>query len=114
MPKDDDARAIGKEHGKNAGSWVIDGNTTEETARHIVQGIEDGDPEVLDSLPAPDLGGQWADSYTERDLFEELEISPDDPEADDAVMAYLDGFSEAVVDEVESSARHSAGSESDE
>ncbi len=55
----EEAYNAGKERGKAAGSWVIDGNTTDETARAILKGIMDGDPEILDMRPSP-LSGEWA------------------------------------------------------
>ena len=49
----------GKELGEAAGSWIIDGNTTEETARYLLKGIADGDPEVLDNHgPRSPLSGE--------------------------------------------------------
>jgi hypothetical protein len=65
------ARELGAEHGSNAASWVFDGNTSQETYRRILQGIEDGDPEILNSLPAPDLSGQWADEMTADELVKQ-------------------------------------------
>ncbi len=65
----DAAEAIGAEHGAAAASWVT--VNTEQRAVQILVGIDDGDPEILDSLPAPDLSGQWADGYSPRDLFED-------------------------------------------
>ena len=46
----------GYEHGKTAGTWVFDGNTPQATYAAVLQGIEDGDPMVLDQLPQPDPG----------------------------------------------------------
>lgn len=49
----------GHERGVAAGSWVIDGNTSEETARNLLRGIDDGDPVVYDVLPFAPLSGEW-------------------------------------------------------
>lgn len=51
----------GYEDGKAAGSWVFDGNTTRHTYATVLQGIEDGDPLILDMLPQPPAG--TSDSY---------------------------------------------------
>lgn len=60
-----EAASRGHDAGSAAGSWVIDGNTTRETALHILRGYEDGDPEIMDMMPAP-LSGEWAgESITE-------------------------------------------------
>ncbi len=60
------ASEIGREHGESAATWF-------ETDNHaaILQMLEDGDPEVYDCLPGPDLSGQWADGYSPRSLFED-------------------------------------------
>jgi hypothetical protein len=99
------AEQEGYEAGKAAGSWVIDGNTPEETARYILQGIEDGDPAVMDSLPSSPLSGEWADAPLPRDILEGFDMDEDDDAADDLLTAYEDGFSRGVMDEVERSAR---------
>lgn len=98
------ARVAGYEHGKAAGSWVIDGNTSEDTARYILAGIEDGDPAVLDALPSSPLSGEWADCLLPRDVLSSLDVDEDDDAADDILSAFEDGFSSGVEDEVVRSA----------
>lgn len=101
------ARTKGAEDGKAAATWVTDGNTTEATARHLLKGLAEGDPEVMDQLPAPDLSGEWADRITAQDLLEEslayvglafTDISDGLP--DELCDAYELAFSETVQDEV--------------
>lgn len=104
MSKTDDAAKIGREHGKSAASWVFDGNTTAETYRWYVRGIDEGDPEVLDSLREPSLSGEFAGDYSEQDLARDLEL--DDDELDDAANAYNEAASEAFWHEVERAARY--------
>lgn len=94
------ATEIGVDHGTDAASWVIDGNTTEEAIRRLHKGIEDGDPEVLDQLPTTWLSGEFADTYSERDLSEDCEYSDSDEGWDEIVGAYTDAFNSAVVFEV--------------
>lgn len=55
----DEAIAQATERGSAAGSWVLDGNSTVETARRIIDGYNDGDPEIMDLQPAA-LSGEWA------------------------------------------------------
>lgn len=55
------AERRGYEDGQAAGSWVFDGNTARQTFARILQGIEDGDPEVLDMLPSAPAGS--SDAY---------------------------------------------------
>lgn len=92
----------GREHGAAAGSWLIDGNTSSETARAILQGIADGDPEVMDMQPSP-LSGEWAgESIGELiDGYDELNAV----EQDEACAAYEQGFGEGFWAEVERAAR---------
>lgn len=112
------AHALGKEAGVAAGSWVFDGrNSTEDYAR-IGKGIEDGDPEILDALPQPDLSGEWADGPTVRSIMSELGVDgTDHPGYDladlwvhDEMTAQLadlwcDGFREGVEFEVTNTIR---------
>lgn len=100
------AAKIGREHGRNAAGWweqdAIGGRATGDVrpaALRTLSGIEDGDPEILDSLPGPDLSGQWADGYSSRDLYTELSVDGID---DDGSLcdAYEMAFSEAVHDEI--------------
>ena len=60
-----------------AASWVdID---SDETARRLLEGLENVDPMILDALPmAPDVSGQWAGEPTWLDILAEHEIEPGD------------------------------------
>lgn len=99
------AKAAGREHGRSTGSWVIDGNTSDETIHTLLQGLEDGDPAVLDSLPADPLSGEWADDPTPASVLQEFSYTDDDPAIDDEILqAYEDGFYEAVRETVENDA----------
>lgn len=75
------ATDLGAEHGANAAEWWLQDtvggrarggtdwrSSAEANARTILRGIDDGDPAVLDTLPASDLSGQWADSLTGPEL----------------------------------------------
>ena len=93
----------GEDDGRAAASWIFDGNTSDETYRQILAGIEDGDPEVMDSLPVPDLSGEWADRMTATELLDMVGGTED--EATDVFEAYEVAFSRAVTDEAESAAR---------
>jgi hypothetical protein len=105
------AEALGQQHGAAAGSWVIDGNTTRETARAIVQGYEDGDPGVMDMCPSP-LSGEWADGMTADMVLREvcagdgLLVSVGDDFRYEAISdAYEQGFSLGFWDQVIADAR---------
>lgn len=103
------ARRDGRETGKNAASWVFDGNTTEETYRHILKGIEEGDSQVYDSLNPPNLSGEWAGDPTPQSLAEDYELDesndPDGWRLDEACRVWEDAASEAFWHEVERLAR---------
>jgi hypothetical protein len=108
------AASMGREHGINAASWVFDGNTTGETYRTVLHGIEDGDPAVYDMFREPNLSGEFADDYSIRDLQSDLGIEidwtrDDTQEAsellDECANAYADAASEAFWHEIERLAR---------
>ena len=88
------AHKLGYEKGRNAGSWVFDGNTTEETYRWFLKGLEDGDPEVIDRLPTSPLSGEWADSYSLADLASDLDVSQED---DDLAIARVESYRDAGI-----------------
>lgn len=105
-----EAERLGKEHGRNAASWVFDGNTSDTTYRTFLDGIMDGDPKVMDALPGSPLAGEWADGYTPTALFSDLGIEFDESVAVDFLMeevcnAYEDAFARAVTDEVVATCR---------
>lgn len=98
----DVARRIGEREGQAAGSWVIDGNTTAETIRAIAQGLDDGDPAILDALPlAPpfDVFG-----YALEEIGQEIgaEIDPEDTAGTDALLsAFAEGWNDGATAEIE-------------
>jgi hypothetical protein len=106
------AHELGSEAGEAAGSWIIDGNTSRETARRILQGIEDGDPEIMDMQPAP-LSGEWADSPTPDDILEEItgvgSAQVDAFHREDLLNAFEEAYSEGFWDVVTRDAQSASG-----
>lgn len=116
------AHTVGYEHGENAAAWwqqdTIGGRVTRDTtavARQVLQGIEDGDPAILDALPSLASAG-WPDNHTPADLADDC-LWPE-PDLDDADAhqrwleaqpslrdAYEDGFDEGVHDAVAQACR---------
>lgn len=111
------ASKIGRVHGISAAMWweqdTLGGRVTGDarpTAKAVLKGLEDGDPEILDSLPYPDLSGQWADGYSSHDLLNDVGVNDGDASffdglTDDIFTAYELAFNEAVEDSVSKSAR---------
>jgi len=99
------AHARGREDGVAAGTWILDGNSTEEAARALLAGIEDGDPAVLDALPSAPLSGEFADGLLPRDVLAWYGLTEEDAESDDILSAYEDGYADGVQEEAERSAR---------
>lgn len=100
------AEVLGAEAGRAAASWYFDGNTTDETYRHVLKGIDDGDPRVMDTFPAAPFSGEFADDMTPARLLDALDMSGDEDYADAAVTAYEDAFHIAAHDEIERVARY--------
>jgi hypothetical protein len=98
------ADALGTEHGRAAGSWVIDGNTSAETAQAIVRGYEDGDPGIMDMMPSP-LSGEWADGMTPARLYESLGIPDANAWSDEVCDMYEAAYAQAYWDQVIADAR---------
>jgi hypothetical protein len=99
------AQAFGYECGTNAGSWMLDGNSSLDYAQKLLDGIEDGDPIVMDLQPSP-LSGEWADGLTFGDVYRAADFDPEDTDAaPDILDAFELGFGEGFWDEVARSAR---------
>ena len=102
-----EAFSRGRSAGRAAGSWVVDGNTKAETARYILRGIEDGDPEVMDMQPSA-LSGENAGESIEE-LLGDL-LTRRTPTTQEAIMnEYETAFQSAYWDEVQTSCLNSLG-----
>lgn len=99
------AEQDGYDRGKAAGSWLLDGNSTEDTARRLLEGIEGGDPEIMDALPSAPLSGEWADSLTPAEVLGWYDLDEEHDAADEILRAFEDGYSRGVQDEAVRSAR---------
>ncbi len=91
--------AAGVSMGESAAAWLLDGNSTREEAQALLDGINDGDPLVLDALPTLTLG-EWAGDPTIEEIIDEvcgLDVSNiSAEEIQDLFSAYNDGFSDGV------------------
>jgi hypothetical protein len=107
-----EAREIGREAGKAAGSWAADGNTDPEGARRLVAMLDDGDPAAYDRLPdAPNLSGEWADDPTPLSLARDItgEDYPDPELMDRLAEAFDEGVGETFEQACERELRTAAG-----
>ncbi len=64
-----EAESLGHHEGRNAGAWAVDGNTTTREAEAILDALTEGS--YWDTGYAAPLSGEWADSRTPRDLYED-------------------------------------------
>jgi hypothetical protein len=101
----DEAREMGREAGRAAASWYFDGNTTREHYARVLQGIEDGDPEIMDTIPSAPLSGEWADDPLPGDILRALGVDEYDEQTDNYLNVYADGYEEAALAHIEDSAR---------
>jgi hypothetical protein len=94
------ATALGEQAGKDAATWVFDGNTTEHTYATVLKGITEGDPLILDGIKGePHLGA----AYGAADLAADLGVPKLDTET---VDAWETAARQAFWDEVERAARY--------
>ena len=99
------ARELGREDGVDAAAWFVQEFVSEaaahEAAERLLRGYEDGAPEIMEDVPAPDLSGQWADGRTPRSLAHDVGCNDGDLAfyewlSDELANAYEDGFNGAV------------------
>jgi len=91
-------RKRGFADGEAAASWIVPNNCDDPFmfVSRILTGMEEGDPEIMDSLPEPRLGGEWADDPTwEQVCIEEVDHYGLDGEQD-LLGVYNDAFHEGV------------------
>jgi len=66
---------LGNEHGAAAATFYWDDTYPGiDDFRKVWQGIEDGDPEIQDTLPRADLSGEMADGMTPNKLYEAIGV----------------------------------------
>lgn len=108
MTKRDAIRA-GRERGRNAASWMFDGNTTDATYRAFLAGWEEGDPEIMNRYQPPSwLSGEWAgESISE--LLGDAETQRDLDRLEDVEQAYSDAADVAYWRELERVAWYHVG-----
>jgi hypothetical protein len=95
-----EAEALGKQAGESAASWIVDGNTSTETAREIVRMIEEGDPAF--EAPAP-LSGEWSGGLVATDVLASAGcgLTEDDEAAGDVLDAFERGYCDGWYAEAE-------------
>jgi len=97
-------RQRGLRDGRNAGTWVFDGNSHWAYVAKVQQGIKDGDPEIVDQLPEPRVGGEFAGEPTWENILTDEGIPVDstmDPTGrDDLYRVYYEAFRDGVEHEV--------------
>ena len=101
------AEQLGREAGKAAAGWVLDGNTPEEEYKRVLRGIAEVDPAVLGAAEPPAIGP--GAGYEQDDLARDLGIEPGDRALPRAVSAYAGAFTDAFWQETERAARDHVG-----
>lgn len=106
-PAIEQARELGRQAGRDAGSWAADGNTPTEHIRKVLAMLDDGDPAAYDFLPRrPNLSGEYADDPTPHSIASGLLGNDQAPEDRDALAdAWEDGVSETFEAECERTLR---------
>ena len=102
------AHEMGRDHGHNLGSWVIDGNTSVEECQRILDGYAEGDPVVMEMCPYP-LSGEFADNPTGFDILHALYVQPNEHHFDEYLTHYEDGFAEGWWETVIKACSHQVG-----
>ncbi len=97
------ADRLGRMHGGNATMYYWDSTNPElEDFRKVLNGINDGDPEILDTLPSSPLSGEFAGDMTPQLLYEEVDATKRQIEdaSNEICDAYENGFNTGVQDAI--------------
>ena len=106
-----EAEERGQAAGYIAATWAFVGNTPKEAYAAVLQGLKDGDPEIMDAYSVSPLSGEWAgESIPELlgDLLDMVDESHRDSLEIHAEIlnAYDDGFQTSYWEELERVARY--------
>lgn len=92
------------EDGKNAAEWWMSSDMDVTQAEAILKQINDGDPEIMDRLPSPRLGGEFADEPSWESILRDESIHYDSEMDDDGRQdlqdLYHTKFTEASQDKI--------------
>jgi hypothetical protein len=99
----DRLEARGYSDGYAAATWFAPDDET--TARKILDGLDAGDPEIYDYLPAPRLGGEFADEPTWSNILADEGCDDSDDGRPELLDAYSYAYSCAVEREIVRSCR---------
>ena len=103
------ARKEGSEAGRAAASWYFNRtDPTDDDYKRVLKGLEDGDPEIMDTLTSGWLSGEFADSPTPQSLYRELGMTDEQIEVmgrygllDEISEAYEQAADQRQQDEIE-------------
>jgi hypothetical protein len=93
-------RESGKAAGRAAGSWVSDGNSSEEHCREVLRQIEEWEFEIPSAL-----SGEFAGGWDPEKVFEDADVQrPEDPDAESELLdvwedAYREGYEEQAAED---------------
>ena len=99
----DRLEARGYRDGYAAATWFAPQD--EQTARRILDGLDAGDPEILDELPAPRLVGEFADEPTWSNILQDEDCDDSDDGRPELLNAYCYAYSCAVERQIVRSCR---------
>ena len=88
-----EAADMGYFAGEHAATWVD--VEDDKTAKRILKGLNDGDPEILDSFRLPDLSEESAGDPTPASLMDDLGLEDVEPEEESELC---DAYREQVAD----------------
>jgi hypothetical protein len=99
------ARELGREAGNASASWYFDRcELQREDYLRVLKGINDGDPEILDTFQSSPLSGEYSDDMTPKRLYEDLGMGDAQIElaGDEICEEYEQAFNTAYSDSVAS------------
>ncbi len=102
------ARIAGMQLGDSVAGWYFDSTTPgREDFLKVLKGIEDVDPEILDTFNDRPLSGEYAGDMTPQQLYADLEMTDRQIElyGDEICTQYEDGYHEAYENAIVNTCR---------
>lgn len=102
------AEGRGAADGRNAAEWWAQANfggrapgDVAPLAARVIAGIEDIDPDILDTLPRADLSGEWADGRSLQDILGDRGMGGVDVLSGDVEITVASSYEDAFAATVE-------------
>ena len=90
-----EAEELGRNEGHDAGGDFWNVRWGEDEIRRLYNGIQAGDPQIMDELPSAPLSGEWAGDRTPQTLLIDLGVEDEEELTPEEIVEVCDSYENA-------------------